>query len=123
MRSPRTVVAENPPRTLVSLIALALPPLTILVTRWLDSMLADDPELHAAALAFALAAVTYLLSRLGKWAQRFTEPRAVYDELLAIRSSATFTGGAEDADPDPEGAIRLDPGLPAVPSPDGFPTP
>lgn len=123
MRSPATVVAENPPRTLVSLIALALPPLTILVTRWLDHLIGHDPELHAAALAFALAAVTYLLSRLGKWSQRFTEPRVVYDELLAIRTSATFTGGGEDADPDPEGEIRSDPTLPPVPSPDGFPTP
>lgn len=121
MRTPRTIAAENPPRTLVSLIALALPPLTILVTRWLDRLLTDDPELHAAALAFALAAVAYMLSRLGKWAQRFTEPRAVYDELLAIQSSASFTGGTEDADLG--GAIRLDPDLPPVPLPDGFPAP
>lgn len=94
----RNALTNNPPRTLAALVALALPPLTILVTRLVDRYLAGDPELHAATLAFALAVVVYLVSLAGRWAQRFTEPRHVVDELLEIRATETTDDEPKPAD-------------------------
>lgn len=116
----RHAVVDNPPRTLAAVIALAAPPLTIIVTRWVDGLLGHDPQLHAAVLAFAFAFVAYVASLVGKWAQRFTEPRHVFDELAAIKQTASFSGGGPgDVDRDePPPALPLDPKLPPVPAPD-----
>lgn len=102
----RNALSNNPPRTLAALVALALPPLTILVTRLVDRYLANDPELHAATLAFALAVVVYLVSLVGRYVQRFTEPRHVVDELLEIRATEATV---DDDEP------KTSDDLPAVP--------
>lgn len=67
-------VRANPPRTLAGLIGLAVPPITLWVSRWIEHLWANDPQMHAAMLALAIGVIALAAERAGKWMQQFTTP-------------------------------------------------